>query len=53
MIWYDWSLFLIVLGLVPVIWGIASKLSTRPESSRAMQKRLEGIRRGYDTDVAN
>ena len=22
MIWYDWSLFLIVLGLVPVIWGI-------------------------------
>ncbi len=22
MIWYDWSLFLIVLGLAPVIWFI-------------------------------
>lgn len=42
-----------VAALVPLVWGITSKLSSRPESSRAMQKRLEGIRRGYDTDVAN
>ena len=34
--------------LVPVVWGIATKISSRPDSSRAMQRRLEGIRMGYD-----
>jgi hypothetical protein len=45
---------LITLGaaaLVPIVWGIASKISTRPESSRAMRKKLEGIRGAYDTDI--
>ena len=37
-----------VAALVPIIWGIASKISSRPESSRAMRKRLEGIRGEYD-----
>ena len=45
---------LITLGaaaLIPVVWGIASKISSRPESSRAMRKKLEGIRGAYDTDI--
>ena len=37
-----------VAALVPIIWGITSKISSRPESSRAMRKRLEGIRGEYD-----
>ncbi|MCX6973541.1 MAG: hypothetical protein NTZ94_04425 [Verrucomicrobia bacterium] len=37
-----------VAALVPIIWGISSKISSRPESSRAMRKRLEGIRGEYD-----
>lgn len=35
-------------ALVPFVWGIASKISSRPDSSRAMQRRLEGIRMGLD-----
>lgn len=35
-------------ALVPVVWGISSKIAKRPHSSRAMRKRLEGIRGGYD-----
>jgi len=31
--------------LVPVIWGVISNISHRPESSRTMRKRLDGIRR--------
>ncbi|MFZ4587905.1 MAG: hypothetical protein ACOYNG_02840 [Terrimicrobiaceae bacterium] len=45
---------LIALGaaaLVPVVWGIANKINSRPDSSRAMQKKLDGIRGGYDTDT--
>lgn len=45
---------LITLGaaaLIPVVWGIASKISSRPESSRAMRKKLEGIRGAFDTDI--
>ena len=38
-------------ALIPVVWGIASKISSRPESSRAMRKKLEGIRGAYDTDI--
>lgn len=38
-------------ALIPIVWGIASKISTRPESSRAMRKKLEGIRGAYDTDM--
>ncbi len=38
------------LALVPVVWGIASKVISRPESSRSMRKKLEGIRGGYDSD---
>ena len=37
-----------VAALVPIILGITSKISSRPESSRAMRKRLEGIRGEYD-----
>ncbi len=37
-----------VAALVPIIWGITSKIRSRPESSRAMRKRLEGIRGEYD-----
>ena len=37
-----------VAALVPIIWGITSKISSRPESSCAMRKRLEGIRGEYD-----
>lgn len=36
--------------LVPVVWGIANKFHTRPDSSRSMQKRLEGIRGEYDSE---
>ena len=35
-------------ALVPLVWGIASKISSRPDSSRAMRKRLEGIRGEFD-----
>jgi hypothetical protein len=38
-------------ALIPVGWGIASKISSPPESSRAMRKKLEGIRGAYDTDI--
>jgi hypothetical protein len=38
-----------VAALVPFVWGIASRIRSRPESSRAMRKRLEGIRGGYDS----
>ena len=38
-------------ALIPVVWGIASIISSRPESSRAMRKKLEGIRGAYDTDI--
>ena len=44
---------LVALGaaaLVPVVWGIANKFHTRPDSSRSMQKRLEGIRGEYDSE---
>ena len=37
-----------VAALVPIIWGIPSQSISRPESSRAMRKRLEGIRGEYD-----
>lgn len=43
---------MLVLGaaaLVPLVWGIASKIGSRPESSRAMRRKLEGIRGGYET----
>jgi hypothetical protein len=36
--------------LLPVIWGIASKINSRPDSSRAMRRRLEGIRGGYEAE---
>lgn len=35
-------------ALAPLVWGIASKISSRPDSSRAMRKRLEGIRGEFD-----
>ncbi len=44
---------LITIGaaaLVPLVWGIASKISSRPDSSRAMRKRLEGIRGEFDSE---
>jgi hypothetical protein len=47
------GLALIGLGaaaLVPLVWGITSKFSSRPESSRAMRRKLEGIRGEYDCD---
>jgi len=34
-----------VATLVPVVWGIVSNIRRRPDSSRAMRKRLDGIRR--------
>ena len=37
-------------ALVPLVWGIASKISSRPDSSRAMRKRLEGIRGEFDSE---
>jgi hypothetical protein len=39
-----------VAALVPLVWGIASKISSRPDSSRAMRKRLEGIRGEFDSE---
>jgi hypothetical protein len=35
-------------ALVPLVWGIASKINSRPHSSRAMRKRLEGIRGEFE-----
>ncbi|MBE2203221.1 MAG: hypothetical protein IAE94_02605 [Chthoniobacterales bacterium] len=34
-----------VAALVPIVWGVASNLSHRPGSSRAMERQLDGIRR--------
>lgn len=47
------GLALITIGaaaLVPLVWGIASKITSRPDSSRAMRKRLEGIRGEFDSE---
>ena len=44
MLWYDWSLFLIVLGLAPVVWGINNHFHRKlSDALRAMRESFSRV----------
>ena len=44
MVWYDWTLFLIVLGLVPILWSINRYFHRRLSSAlRAMRESFSRV----------